>query len=180
MKYIFFGCCLMFVIFPSCKKDEVKIPTCESCVFTCIDMNETDALTNDCIENWECHFKVLPQSKVDIDETHGVASGDKNVFQMINSTQGDALIADDEFTHILVFELDSSQTSFSLDGDALKLAKSHFRRFCFCSETQFMDVNLGCLQGEQQPDGSWFVQGNLIVSYSFGSIDVKFDAQFTN
>lgn len=178
MKYIFYGCCLLFVVCQSCQKDDVKIPTCENCAFTCINMNETGVLTNECIENWECHFKVLPNSKVDIDETQGVAGGDKNVFQMITSTQGDVLIADDEFTHILVFELDSSQTSFSLQDDALNAVKAHFRRICFCSEIQFMDVNLGCLQGEQQPDGSWFIQGNLVVSYSFGDIDVQFDAQF--
>ena len=61
---------------------------------------------------YECKFKVHSDSKVDIEEYSGVASGSKNVFQVETSTQGSPQIADDEFTEIFVFELDSNQDDF--------------------------------------------------------------------
>lgn len=180
MKNSILGFFLALILIQACNKDDEQIPTCENCSFTCLDTNETDVISNDCINNWECTFKVTPQSKVDLGEYEGLASGDKNVFQMINSTQGDLGIADDEYTNILVFELDESQNSFSVEGNELKEMQVHFRRICFCSEVEFKEISSGCLQGEKQADGSWFVQGKINVSYSFGNNEVKFDAQFVN
>ena len=149
-------------------------------VFTCLDVNEDDVFTINCLDNWECEFKVLPESKVDIDEYYGLTNGTKNAFQMINSTQGDLAIADDEFTNILVFELEESQNSFSVMDSELEDMQVHFQRICFCAEVDFIPITSGCMEGEKQSDGPWFIQGSLNVSYSFGDFDIKFDAQFVN
>ena len=180
MKNSIFGFFLALILFQSCNKNEIQIPTCENCNFTCLGMNETDVITNNCINNWECNFKVVPQSKVHLSEYQGLTSGNKNVFQMINSTQGDLGIADDEFTNILVFELDESQNSFSVEDSELEGMQVHFKRTCFCNEVEFKPVTSGCIQGEKQSDETWFIQGELNVPYSFGNVDVKFDAQFVN
>lgn len=164
----------------SCKKDEFPIATCENCNFTCLDANESDVISNQCIDNWECAFKVTPQSSVDTTTSDGLASGNNLVFQMINSTEGSPNIADDEFTDILVFELNASQQSFSVEGEDLRAMNVYFKRVCFCVEVVFKEVTSGCMQGEKQADGSWYIQGNLRVSYSFGEEDVKFEAQFVN
>jgi hypothetical protein len=178
MKTTILAISLAAFLILSCDDETVDIPTCETCNFTCLDANEADVISNACLDNWQCTFSFSPQSKVNTNEQEGVSSGDQNVFQMINYTEGSEEIADDEFTNILVFELDETQDSFSAQDNELEAMKVHYRRICFCSETEFKAVNSGCLQGEKQADGSWFIQGNLNVAYGFGNIEVKLDAQF--
>ena len=180
MQHALFLSLLTLVLLQSCNKDDAQTPTCENCHFTCLDANEPDVISNSCLDNWDCNFKFIPQSSVDITDYEGLASGDKTVFQMVNSTEGSAQIADDEFTNILVFELDESQLSFSVEGDELSTMNVHFRRVCFCVDRGFQAVTVGCMQGEKQPDGTWFIQGNLTIPFSFGDIEVKFDAQFVD
>ena len=160
----------------ACSKTDI----CENCNFTCLDMIEEDVITNNCVENWECSFKELPKSKVDISKFDGFTVGDKNVFQMSNDTEGDLGIADDEVSRVLVFELNENQNSFSAEDGELENMNVHFRRICYCPEVEFKKVTSGCMQGEKQTDGSWFIQGNLNVPYSFSNIEIKFDAQFAN
>lgn len=176
MKRLIFIYFLFVVLLPSCSKKE--IPTCENCSFTCIAEEETDVLTNDCIDNWQCTFKVIPQSQVAINEGQGVGSGDKNVFQMHNSTQGHEAIADDELVNILVFELDESQNSFSVEDKDLAEMQVHYITICFCLDVEFKPVTSGCLQGEKQADGTWWVAGNLNATSTVGDVEVKFEAQF--
>lgn len=172
------GLLLLLILMQSCKKDE--IPTCENCNFTCIDANESNVLTNNCIENWECNFKVNSQSTIDIEAFNGKTDGNKNVFQIINSTEGSPDIADDEFTNILIFELEESQNSFSVQGSELENMQVHYKRVCFCPNVSFEPISSGCLQGEKQPDGTWFVQGKLVAPASVGGMEIKFDSQFVN
>ena len=175
------------VFFQSCDENihlikhlEEPIPSCENCSFTCLDTTNTNVITNDCIDNWECIFEVLPQSMIDLSEDEVIKNGNKNVFRMTNSTQGSQAIADDEFTNILIFELDATQNSFSVEDNELENMQVAFSRLCYCTETEFKTITSGCLQGEKQSDDTWFIQGNLIVPYSFGNIDVKFEAQFVD
>lgn len=162
----------ILLIFSACDKE--KIPSCADCNFTCLDQSEPNVYTNDCRDNWECSFKVMSQSKVDLAEPKGVSIGNKNVFQMVRSTEGEEDIADDEFTEILVFELDASQESFSYEASELSL-QVHFKRVCFCPEVIFNPIVDGCLQGEKQTDGTWFVQTYFEGEYNFG-----INAQFEN
>ena len=178
MKTAILAISLAAFLILSCDDETVDIPTCDDCNFTCLDANAADVITNACLDNYECTFTVTPQSKVNTNEQEGLSGGDRNVFQMINATQGAEEIADDEFTDILVFELDETQNSFSAEDNELEAMKVHYRRICFCSETEFKAVDSGCLQGEKQTDGSWFIQGNLNVAYGFGTIEVKLEAQF--
>lgn len=177
MKKLFWIFSLVLVLVQSCNKDEAN---CENCNFTCLDMNETDVISNDCIDNWDCNFKVTPESKVDVNDPSGVSSGDKNVFQMVNETDGLLEYIDDEVTNILVFELDESQNSFSVEDSELEDMQVRFKRICFCPEGVFREVTSGCLQGEKQSDGTWFVQGNLNLLLSHGNEEIKVDAQFMN
>jgi hypothetical protein len=180
MQNLIFVFILIFLGCQACNKEEMAIPTCENCDFTCLDANETDVITNECIENWECSFRSFPSSIVDLEQLEGVASGNKRVFQIIKSTEGEELIADDEFTHVLVFELEEDQQSFSVEGTELQDLNVHFRRICFCTDIDFKAATSGCMQGEQQADGSWFIQGNLTIPYGSFDREMKFEAHFTN
>ena len=180
MKWVsIIACCFFLFLIHACNKDEVQIPSCPDCPFSCLDPGDPDVITNNCMDNWDCSFTIIPRSKVDINEHNGYSGGNKRVFQMMNSTEGDLNIADDEITRILVFELSETQTSFSVDDDNLKDMGVFFITQCYCTEVEFKAVDSGCLQGEKQTDGSWFVQANLNVPYSFGDVVVKLDAQFT-
>ena len=95
MKSTIFLFFLTFILLPACNDDE-QIAKCEDCNFTCLDENESDVFTNECKGDWECTFKVFPDSKVEISEYGGQITGDENVFQMIVETQGDEAITDDE------------------------------------------------------------------------------------
>jgi hypothetical protein len=92
-------------------------------------------------------------------------------------TNGSKKISDDEFTDILVFELDQNQKSFRAENADLVLLKAHFKTVCFCSNVRFITITKGCLQGEQQTDGSWFIQGKLTVT-NFSEEEIKIDSQF--
>jgi len=58
----------------------------------------------------------------------------------------------------------------------------HYKRVCYCTDVRFKAVTEGCIQGEMQADGTWFIQGHLkkIDSPENADIDIKFDAQFVN
>ncbi len=182
MKKLIFKIILLTLLSQSCSKSGTEIRSCEHCNFTCIDMNETDIITNDCIDNWECNFKIIPESKVNINETQGASEGDGIVFQMVNRTEGDLAIADDEFTNILVFELNNSMNSFSAEDGELEIMNMHYRTICYCDQqhTAFKIITSGCIQGEKQSDGTWFVQGKLDIDSPNGISLVKFESQFTN
>lgn len=167
---------ILSIFFCSCTKSDV--PQCENCEFDCLVEGEEDVITNTCLPNYNCSFKLLPNSEFDKDEFGGFANGSKTVFQMITETEGDEKIADDEFTNILIFEIDEKQESFQVSEEELKNVNVHFKKVCFCSEVRFIAASSGCLKGQRQSDGSWYIQGKLTIPYSYGDQVVKVDARF--
>lgn len=161
----------------ACSKDDPKVPVCENCNFDCLDGTEEDVLTNDCQENFDCTFTVFANAKFDSNEFFGKGNGNKNLFQILTSTEGSSEIADDEFTNILVFELDSEQNDFSADETDFATMNAHFKRLCFCAETDFKEITAGCIQGMKDENGVWFLQGNVDIEYEFGIITQQFDLQ---
>ncbi len=185
MKKSMFMCFLVFILFQSCNREEVIIieeeilPTCELCEFTCLDKNETEVITSNCIDNWMCDFKIWPESIVDTSEYRGYASGNKQVFKMVNYTEGDSVIIDDEKSEHLIFELEESQSSFSVEDNELASLKVHYYYFWFGGHLfKYRAVESGCLQGEKQEDGTWRVQGFLNPPAPFDFRVLKIDTRF--
>lgn len=168
--------CLLILI--ACGSD--PIATCEGCAFTCISAEEADVVDNTCGENWDCSFTVFSNSKVAIDDDLGKGRGSKKFFLFTNSTEGDPGILDDEFEYYLIFDLDESQTSFSVQDAELERLNVHYRILCFCMELEFNPVIEGCMQGEKQIDGSWLIQGSIMTPLKIGASELKFDARFEN
>lgn len=156
-----------------------SVPVCENCEFTCLDGTESDILTNDCLTDYECTFKILGDSEINIEESSGIGDGNKTVFEMITHTEGSPLIIDDEFTNTFIFELDASQESFSVENEELEAMNAHSRRICFCPNHDFYKLTQGCMQGEKQDDGTWFIQADLIQPEELGEVELKFELQFT-
>jgi len=171
---------LSLIIFGCSSEDDIPefLPNCKDCPFTCIEADDQEVTTNDCLDNFDCHFRVFPDSKIILDLTEGVKEGEHLVFQMILETEGDELIFDDEFTNILVFELKNEQNSFSVSGEEIANLNVHFRTICFCGNVDFKEVKSGCLQGVKQNEETWKVQGNLEIQRTFETTSLKIDAQF--
>ncbi len=169
---------LAIALLLSCNNDDLQIPICEDCNFTCLDTNATEVFTNSCQDNWECNYKTKSRSKVDLIEFEGISDGENVSFQFIFSTDGDPVIADDEYTGILVFETSTNEESFLAEDAQLKEMNAAFRRICFCDQKEFIEIEFGCLQGKKVEDNSWFVQGELTVLFSDTSFILKFDAYF--
>ena len=66
---------------------------------------------------------------------------------------------------------------FSVENEEIELLNAHFRRICFCAQTDFLEVSNGCIQGKKDENGIWFIQGSVTVEYDFGTVPVKFDVQ---
>jgi len=177
MKFLKMLFLVLLIGFFSCSKDEDKVPTCEECNFDCLEGTETNITTSDCFDNSECSFKVFANSKVDIEEFDGKGTGDKNFFQLLVSSQGDEFIIDDEFTDILVFELDSEQDSFSAGKEDFDAMNAHYRFICFCTETEFKKISDGCIQGVKDENGVWFIQGRVEIEYESGPRTERFDVE---
>lgn len=167
---------ITLIITNACDKEE--IPSCPNCAFDCLSGQESEILGNNCRENWDCAFGMHTQSMVDTNRESGFRPGANTVFRMVSSTEGDPGIADDELTQVLVFELDDSLTSVSVEGVELKQLNMYYRALCYCVDTDYKEIRNGCLQGEKQADGSWYFQGHLIAEYSFGEEELKFEARF--
>ncbi|MDF1697547.1 MAG: hypothetical protein P1U56_17010 [Saprospiraceae bacterium] len=155
------------------------IPECIDCEFTCIENDETDVVTNQCLDNYECTYSIFPKSGVDLSLLEGVGEGEKTVFLLKNDTKGDLGIADDEYTRILVFELNPEQTSFSVEDEQIKDINMYYRDLCYCSEVDFDLIVEGCVQGEKQENGIWIIQGHIVIPDSFMIEEFKFYARFT-
>ncbi|MBK7232727.1 MAG: hypothetical protein IPH93_10805 [Saprospiraceae bacterium] len=80
MKNSIFEILLAFILLQGCNQDVFQIPTCENCNYSCLEKNATDVITNNCINNWECDFEVVPYSNVHVGNRQGLARGNKNVF----------------------------------------------------------------------------------------------------
>ncbi|HFC00607.1 MAG TPA: hypothetical protein ENJ53_07360 [Phaeodactylibacter sp.] len=184
-KWFIYFLSVFAVLFIQCKKD--KLPERPE-GFTCIDESPSDVFTNDCKSNWNCSYELHPSSKLQFEEQEyedvaSIKNGDKLVFRAIWDTEGAANVIDDETTNTLLFEVDSDQTSFALDGEDFGLLNLRYQQLCFCGDVHFKKEMTGCIQGKQLENGDWWVQSNLSVKYNEGGnysfeVPVIMDALF--
>lgn len=171
----------IFVCF-QCKKEDT-LPECPNCDFTCIPQGEPDVVTNDCKNNFTCDFGLHPNSKLDYSDENFdnyIKSGNNLVFRMSLHTEGEDIIADDEFTDLLYFEIDPSMESFSAENDNLDLLNVRFQQLCFCADVKTKKPASGCMQGQKIDDNHWKVQANLTIQYPSWEKEVKVEAVFKN
>ncbi len=168
-----------------CKKDKLAdLPECPNCNFTCLEPSDPDAWTNNCKSNWDCQFDLHPDSKLHYDfnqylDEATIEPGSKQVFKFRAETEGSAIIADDEFTDFLFFEIPGDQESFSASDDELEGMNLRYQVLCYCSDVHLKKPASGCMQGQKIDETHWRVQANLVIEYEFGTQEVKLDAVFS-
>ena len=166
----------------SCIKNNEEVPElCPDCNFTCLDETDSEIINNNCDDNQTCSFSIYPDASLNLIDQAAMnwKSGNKDVFLFSIYTDPDPNIVDEESTILLGFELPSDQTSFSLEGSQLNDINLHSQRLCYCAGIPFHKVEKGCLQGKQQSNGSWWVQGNLVITlWNDNEIDYRFEVLF--
>lgn len=163
----------------SCDKGPNVPPVieCPNCDFDCLDPVNDEPITNDCLPNFECQFVIHENSKLDYNSSSGdiILPGNKRVFEVAYSTQGDPTIADDEFFDLLTFEIDAGLDSFEAEGDQLESLNLRYIRSCFCMEVAFKEPVSGCVQGQKINDQFWRIQFKGDFEYSFGMRTIAVD-----
>ncbi|TAK36462.1 MAG: hypothetical protein EPO28_13365 [Saprospiraceae bacterium] len=172
---------LFLLVATGCTKE--KLPTCPDCKFTCLTPGEAGVLTNDCLDNYSCSFELHKNAMLDYSGSNTgpyIESGNKLVFALSSATQGSPMVADDEITTVLYFEIDAAQQSFLAEGDLMDLLNLRFQQLCYCVDISRKKPTGGCMQGQRIDGSHWMVQGNLTFSYDFGTVPFKFEAVFSD
>lgn len=175
----FLAILLSLTLFLACsEKNDTILPLCETYEFTCVDPFDETALTNDCLDNHDCTFTIHENSGLDYANptSDPVIEGKKTVFKMFDDTQGDPTIADDEFTKVVTFEVDSDLESFSIENGQLNDVQLRFINLCFCSEVVFKNATSGCIEGQKIDENFWQIQVNADFEFSSFTRTVVIDA----
>jgi hypothetical protein len=153
-------------------------PKCDDCGFVCLQEGEINVFTNNCPLGFTCEYNVYPNSKVDLSEPSGVGKGRNTVFEMITYTEAVANNTNDDIRKTMIFEIPADQRTFYVAPEGLTKTKAHLKTECLCLTTDFVSGELGCIAGEMQFDGVWFVYGKVSFSYPYGTEEMKFEARF--
>lgn len=178
--YLMMGSVLLF---SRCQCDE-PIPKCDNCSFTCLSGGEQNVFDNDCPSNWDCSYVLHENSSLNYktgsfnDQVSIEPGGNKMVFAIQWSTEGEALIIDDEVTRFVFFQVDATNDSFSVENGELDLLDLRYKEECFCADVHLKKPTSGCIQGQLIDESHWRVQANFQVEYDNWTQEVRFDAVF--
>ncbi|MFB0946661.1 MAG: hypothetical protein QMB24_11030 [Spirosomataceae bacterium] len=153
-------------------------PKCDDCGFICLQEDELNVFTNRCPLGFTCEYNVYTDSKVDISEPSGISKGRNTVFEMITYTEAVASNINDDIRRTMIFEIPTDQRTFYVSPEDLTKTRAHLKTECICPTTQFVSGELGCIAGEMQFDGVWFVYGKVSFTYPYGTEEMKFEARF--
>lgn len=169
---------LVFLFLVSCN-DFSFPPQCDDCGFQCLEEGEPNVFTNNCPLGFTCDYNVYTNAKIDISEPNGIGEGRNNVFEIITFTEAVAGTTDDDVRRTTLFEIPASQRTFYVSSEDLSRTKANLKLECFfCPNPNFVPAGVGCIAGEQQASGIWFVYGKVNFPYSDGDEEVKFEARF--
>lgn len=106
-----------------------------------------------------------------------IVSGAKRVFHYQYTANDQAMIADDEYTENIYFEIDPSLDSFSYTDSKIADANLIVQPVCFCVPVIYQPI-IGSLSGERKSDGHWEI--TVDVEYeSYGAMQsISFTARF--
>lgn len=150
---------------------------CEDCGFQCLDGGERNVVTNNCFLFDNCGFTYYPNSRIDTKESNGIAPGENNVFEFMVSNEAVEGIRQ-EITNSLIFETDATIRTFEINGKEFNSLNAHFKRETLNGNIDFVPARSGCIAGEEQASGVWFMYGKVQVPTQDGSEDMKFEARF--
>lgn len=169
---------LFFILLVSCLSCSNEPPVeCEDCGFNCLKGDEKKVENNSCEWFDDCAFNYYPNARIDTKQSNGITAGDKNVFEFTSLTSAIEGIRP-EVKNTLIFESEASIRTFWTKGEDFKDLNVQFKRTCVCGNISFSPARVGCIAGEQQALGVWFMYGKVSVQTPNGDEEIKFQARF--
>ncbi len=150
---------------------------CEECGFKCLEGDRKNIGTNNCSWFDDCGFLFYPDSRIDVTKSNGIGPGSNNIFEFKTTLFAIEGIRP-EIVKTLIFESDPAIRTFELNGAGFKSLNVHFKQECVCGDVKLTPVEEGCIAGEQQATGIWFIYGKVMVNTPSGEEEMKFEARF--
>lgn len=150
---------------------------CEDCGFQCLTNGESNVVTNNCFLYDDCGFKYYFNSRIDISEDKGFSEGQNKVFEFTTSNDEVAGIRA-SLKNTIIFEVDDNLRVFEYNGEDFNRLNVQFRRESSSGNIGYDEVKIGCIAGEQQANGVWFVYGKINVPNVQVEESLKFEARF--
>ncbi|MGR3810815.1 hypothetical protein [Jiulongibacter sp. NS-SX5] len=160
----------------SCGENELP-ESCDNCGFQCLTGEEKKLINNGCLWYDDCSFNYYRNSNIDLSGESSIQDGDKNVFEFKTMDTEVAGIRP-EIKNTLLFETDPLDKTFWVNGNDFKKLNVHFKRTCTCGNVELSPAKSGCIAGEEQAPGVWFMFGKAIVTTPNGDEEVAFEARF--
>ncbi len=110
-----------------------------------------------------------------------VIDGNQVVFKYEYNYDDEELIADDELTELLYFQVPSNRDEFTIEASFFETHKVYFNRVCFCVKLGFEHPASGTITGKKLDANRWQVSADLSINY-YGPEDplrLIFDHVFT-
>jgi len=92
-----------------------------------------------------------------------ITSGDMTVFQYYYTVDPEPMAIDDEYEHVILFEVSVGTDEFLLSGNDLDRANAMFGNFCFCSAVGYFPITSGCIKGQKMNKGEWHIDINILA-----------------
>lgn len=100
-----------------------------------------------------------------------VIKGENLVFEYYYEKKDKEMIADDEFTESLYFEIPTDLDSFLIDTEHLEEANAVYGIFCFCINAGFHRMPSGCIKGEKISESEWLIELILQKEFEYHSFN---------
>ena len=94
-----------------------------------------------------------------------IVSGNNLVFEYKYVFEDDPILSDDEYTEIILFEVNPDVNEFFISDEELLNANSMLGTICFCAPSGFFNISDGWIKGKKLNENEW--QIDLSVSYDF-------------
>ncbi len=92
-------------------------------------------------------------------------AGQNTVFSYYKSVDEIEIITDDEYSDLVLFEIEQGLEEFLITGEALKNANPILNRFCFCSYFKY-EIHEGYIKGNLNTDNSYTIEFSLTFKSS--------------
>ena len=121
--------------------------------------------------NSQYRLVFFKNSRIEAQETSGAVTqsiepGDNLVFLYEYEKNDSPLIADDEYTERILFEIPAGIDTFLISGEDLKKSNAIYGNLCFCLDRGHFRIDDGCIKGEKVDGKHWKVAMNISAQAS--------------
>lgn len=172
---------IVFIVLLSCEKNNNT--AIDYSGNNCID-NNPDFVPEEIQDSENYKLVFYTNSSINVFENEAeinnavIEPGKFIVFQYRFNNNDDPLIADDEYTEILQFEIDPELERFTISGNSLKQSRAVYGEFCFCLDSGFLWITDGCIKGKKINSTRWQIEINISAKTKTGKLTKMLSGTF--